>query len=203
MKPEAKEIYSEVKECFQSVIMKMEELKQDVLSTPDTKELVDMIYALRETYKYADDLRKEIERLRILAARIGVVHCDAQMIERVQTDYCSGTPKETSTFNYPHKRIKDPERYDTLMQALGIPFDVYSQELVRIHWPEFQRYCQRLLALGKNPPAGIDPADSNPVYDFSIRKKKEIDYDQSTTAVEKQAKQEQVEYVKDSKETPF
>ena len=197
MTPEAKNLFAKVKACFQSSIMEMEGLKNSVLAGEDTKELVDLIYALREAYGYADELRKELEKLRKLCARVAVVHCDSQMIEKVKTEYCTGTPKETSTYNYPARRIQDPERFDTLMAALGIPQDVYTQELVRIHWPEFQAYCQRLLEEGKNPPAGIDPADSNPVYDFSIRKRKEIE----GKIVE--SKEEEKDYAKSYPETPF
>jgi hypothetical protein len=174
MKSEVKDLFIRIKKHYQSLIMELESIKVS-LKSDTISDLVDTVYALREAHKYSDDARKEIERIRFLAAKFACLYCFEHAHDKINTNWCTGTPKETLTFNYPAKRYKDAERYDTLMKALGIPEEVYTQELVRIHWPNFQEYCQKLLAVGKNPPCGIKIDDSNETYDFTIKKKREID----------------------------
>jgi len=196
MTPEALSLYREVKATSQSTTLKLDAIKKMVQGL-ETRDLVDSIYVLREVVELTNTIKKEAEKVRKILAKVGVLHCDAFLIEKVQTAFCTGKPQETSEFSFPHKRDINPEQFDTIMRSLGIPKDVYEKELVRLHWPEFQKYCQALLADAKNPPAGIDPDKSFPVYDFSIVKKRGVSIDGGS------AMQDQIDAEREELENQF
>jgi hypothetical protein len=179
MTPELKQMYIEAKTLSQEITLKLETLRAQ-LPNMSVREVVDGVYALRETRDYLDKIKKDVEKMRSWFAKVGVLHCEARDLTEVRTKYCTGKPVEDVQFIFPQKREKDPKGFDAVMKDLGIPEEIYKNEVVRIHWPEFQNYCNKLLAEAKNPPGEISPSDSMGKYDFKIVKRRGVNIDSST-----------------------
>lgn len=185
MKTIVKDLYLQVKSLYGQSLVTLERIEQNImglLKTPDAPDgylsienQVDYVFALRETEELLERMLKNVKKVKRLASKQACITCVMDTIEKVETEYCTGKLNEKFAFVYPNRRRENQENYDTLMEALGIPVDVYSKELVRIHYPAFQAYCNELVSAGYTTPAGIDPNKQIPDYDFAVRRRKGVE----------------------------
>jgi len=140
-------------------------------------ERVDIVYGLQKTSEMLSELRKQIDKI---VKKLGTQTCmqmELSGIDKVKTGYCTATTKLEYFANLPHKREKDPVKFDAIMVAIGIPAEVVKQEGVRFHWPGFKEYLTNQVAAGFPVPEGIKPDDMYTEYTLSTRKLKEPDED--------------------------
>ncbi len=187
MRQIAKSLYKKIKSAYGQSIVDLETIQQDILGlvkTPENpdgfisaEDQADYAFALRECEELLDRMIKNVRKAKNMASKSACITCFSDMIDKITTDHCTAVPREKFAFQYPSKRRYDPETYDTLMEALGIPLDVYGRELVRLHWPNFQAYCNELTSAGHPIPAGLDPNKQISEYDLQIRRKSGIQID--------------------------
>jgi hypothetical protein len=137
-------------------------------------ELTDAVYSLGEAYKYADDLRREIDKTKKLASKL-VCLLWAKFTEGgpIRTAHCTGTPRIKMIASVPSAR-RDPEAYESLMEHLAIPERVWRNDVVRPHWPGLVEHLSQRLEQGLPVPPGIDPDKTYPDYAVTIRSKKGV-----------------------------
>lgn len=146
--------------------------KLNKLDTLDLDECIDAGYAIRETCEYLNDIRKTLEGV---SKQLQISICIKLLAlhrKKKATEHCTVTTNNKATAT-PPKLAKDPEKYYALMNFLKIPSDVSERELVRIHYPAFEKLCTELVEKGKCPP-GIDAKDIKTSFGVSFRRKKGV-----------------------------
>ena len=136
---------------------------------------VDTVYGLQKTSEMLTDIRKQIDKLE---KRLGLHTCmvmEFEQVHRLKTDHCSAGMKIEQFINLPHKREKDPEKFDRLMGQLGVPSDISEHEVVRFHWPAYKEWFSKRQADGEPLPIGVDPDDVYAEYSVQTRKVREPD----------------------------
>lgn len=139
-------------------------------------ELADAAFAMREIYNYLDDLRKEVKANKELCERMTcLLWARTSTGDPVRTPFVTATPCIKMTASIP-KRSTNLEAWEALMRFLKIPEELWSEEVVRPHWPSFVEYTSKLLEQGKPLPDGIDPNKTYPVYSLTLRGKIDVDH---------------------------
>ncbi len=175
MKQEAVSLYEAFIAAHADLYLPLKRLRERMQRTNDMHELVDTVLVLREMYKYADDLRKEIQRTRDVCERITcVIWAKGTDAEPIRTAYVTASPDIKYMASIP-KRKTDPEKYAALMNFLGIPDQLWrttGPEVVRAHWPGFVDYVSARMEAGLPLPDGLDVEKTYPVYKLTLRRKK-------------------------------
>jgi hypothetical protein len=185
-------IYVEVRKLHQMVMKLMREAHEVLdsveYSDASAADCVDLAHCLRQSGKFAEDLKKEFKGLEEELEKIVCMYIinDATNEEaRIQTDYASATADISHSYVIP-TFDKDPVGYEKLMTWLGIDPNLWDRgkeltdigenatKVVDVHWPGLQYLVQRLKAAGHNPPEGLDPDRAYPKYKLGIRQRKPI-----------------------------
>ena len=176
MKERTKKLYSNFalqhKLDLQSIKVWAEEEKTNY----SAYELTDSAYALREIIKFTEDTLKELKKQEKMSwAKCGIICITADVSGPIDTPYCVGQLKVEEIPDIP-KRHKDPERYDEFMKFMGIPPELYLNDMIRLHWPNFMEWYNQRLRDAKPSPKGLDPSKTTTTAKLSIRKKREIEF---------------------------
>lgn len=158
--------------------VRLGELDQVIKRINDMKELADCVYALREIIALLDDAKSTATRLKDYCERVAcVLWVKADNPKPISTAWCSGTPDLKTMASLP-KKSTDPDAYYALTRHLGIPDEVAKLDAARVHWPGFVEYLTKLTSEGRPLPPGIDPNQTYPVYSLSVRKRRELTFEQ-------------------------
>jgi hypothetical protein len=175
MNPKVVEIFKRVRDVHAEVYAELQQVHKDCNECGDIKELADQAYALREIYKYADDIRKEAEQTKRQCERLACfIYVAKNKDGPIRTPFATCTPTIKMMASIPSKR-KEPERYHTFMSGLGLPDEIIAADACRVHWPSFVEYYSRLQEEGRPTPPGIDVSKDYAVYSLTIRGQKGVD----------------------------
>ena len=141
------------------------------LKNKSKEELVDVGWAAKKASECFDDLRKELNKLESLAARLTCLKATEEEVVKVKGTYATASTELKMSANLP-SRSKNPEEYVALCEFLGIPSDLNELDLIRVHWPGFTELYTRLSKEGKPTPPGIDIAKTHAIYSLRYRERK-------------------------------
>lgn len=125
------------------------------------EESVDCQLCLREAAKFADDTRKECNKLLELLEKLTCMNwaLDPNADEKIVGELANGSPVVKTRVILPTLE-RDPERYAKLMDWLGVPEDLrdrgkvlyhegqFTTEVVKINWNGFQDAIDQWLLQG-------------------------------------------------------
>ena len=112
-------------------------------------EEIDLAFAARESLSTLEELTKRIRKLQTLCESLAA----KQMIgDPIRTEFCTASPKPRIWYKIPYKRGGNEEEFDGIMKTLGVPSNVYENELVRFHGPGVADYCTKMIGECKEPP---------------------------------------------------
>ena len=138
---------------------------------------VDTVYSLKKTEDLLDDLRKELKKVRTRIETRACLAFYAEEVDSFATSYCSSKVKITQFPAFPAKRDKDPEAFDALLTAMGVPEHLIIAETVRPSFEGFKAWFTEQQATGQPLPEGLTADEVYTVYELSTRKKKDPDED--------------------------
>lgn len=174
MRSKPRELFRFMSSSYMELLNRVKSLSADLNSETDIEELCDSAYAIREAHKQADDLRKKLNALQIKHAQlICALWLRSPDSDKIKTEYCTVTPVIKQIASVPSFR-KEPEVYRTLMEALGIPAEMYETGVVRPSYEAFCDYISELTAQGKPLPKGLDVAKVYQNPTVNIRKRKGV-----------------------------
>lgn len=166
------ELYEKVQALHAEAYSTLESLKGGLSASSDMKAHADAAYALRETAKYADDIRKMCIAQQETCEKIAcAVAIKLEHMGPIKTDHCTASTKIKMIASVPRPSTQ-PEEFAALMEYFGIKNN--TQELFRLHWPTFVDHLSDCLSEGKPLPPGIDPNKTYPEYRLVIHKKKGV-----------------------------
>jgi len=188
MNPLLVKLFREARAMHESLVTADAELRRLINQTPCRETQADTAYALRETSKFADDVRKRCDELSALAQRLACVLSVAeQNTSTIRTERCSATLDIKSIATIP-KQSTHPEQFAQLMEYLGVarhlwevPNEAEVEEesermhaIVKPHFPGLVQHLNRMMAEGKPLPPGLDLDKTYNDYRLIIRKKKGV-----------------------------
>lgn len=146
------------------------------------EEAVDIAFLLREMADYLDDLRKEMNKVRVIIEKVTCMRWmqtslnddPTKSAQSIQGDLAVGTPHLKMAATLPN-RHKDPEAYVKFMNQIGVSGEALKRDMVRVHWPLVIDYFTDLSEQGKPLPNGIDTSRTYPLYSLRLRERKEED----------------------------
>jgi len=167
------DLYRSIREFHAKTYASLQTAREQIGKCNDLEELTDRVYALREAYKYADDVRKELRNTKELAERIACLIW-AKMTDGgpVKTDFCTGVANVKIMASLPKKGTAS---HEALLKHFGISKE--HAETVQFHWPSMVEYLTHLTSEGRPLPAGVDPDRTYPVYTLTVRARKGVDED--------------------------
>lgn len=170
------QLYKRTKAFFTDAYERILEIRELTKAQTDMNELADWVYALRESYTFVDNLRKDIKAAMETCEKLACLFwIEMQDGDPIKTEYVTATPKVKMIASIPSKK-KDPEQYAKLMNFLGVDEKLYDEiEVVRPHWPGFVEMVSQLAEKGLPLPDGIDPTKTFPQYSLIVRKQKGVD----------------------------
>jgi len=175
MHTSAKLLYVQARKAHREIYKQLIDLKEDVANELSEVELADAAFALAQSIKYLEDLRKELTKaashIKNMACLLWTENQATTMNgEPIRTPYCTAMPEVKMYAPFPIK--KDREGWDELMDWLGIPKEIADKEIVRPHYPSMLELCTELSKEGKPLPPGVDPSKKKAQYDLKMRKTK-------------------------------
>jgi len=174
MHTKIKEMYVAAKRLHHQLYQQFQEIEAQ-FNLSNLAEKVDTVYGLQKTSQMLTDIRKQIDKLERKLGLQACVVMEFEQVHRLKTEHCSAGMKIEQFVNLPHKREKDPEKFDELMAQLGVPAEIAQQEVVRFHWPAYKEWLSARQANGDPLPAGVDPDDVYAEYSVQTRKLREPD----------------------------
>lgn len=186
MNPLLQDCYRTAKAAHEALYIRLQQIRQ-TLASQTLEGLADIAYALRESEKYLQDIRKENTATAETAERLCCLRYleDASNVEPIRTEYCTATPDMKTCAKVPNLK-NDPKGYASMMQWLGIDPILWDQgeietesgkedtEVVSVHWPGFTALLGRLAANGLPLPDGIEVDATYHLYKLRIRKRKGV-----------------------------
>lgn len=168
------DVYQKLHTVHRLFITDCLELEKRIVGMPDTQELADICYALREVFTLIDDMRKETRKLQDYASKLFTViwASDPNSTEdKVKTDWCtvSAEPKTRCSSPSPEK---EPERYRDVMKLLGVPDDVIELKALRADWDSFGDWLTEMQLAGKAIPDSVGRTYTE--YRVHIRSRKRL-----------------------------
>lgn len=171
---EIRSMYIDAKQVHHILFKDLQGL-EDKFKASKLAERVDIVYGLQKTSEMLNEIRKQIDKVsKSLGTRV-CMEMEVAGLRKLKTEHCTASVKVENFANLPHKREKDPEKFDTLMASLGVPSEVSQIEGVRFHWPGFKEYLTNQVAQGNPIPPGISPDDLYTEYTLATRKVMEPD----------------------------
>lgn len=171
MHPILQEAYVRADRAFAELTHTLAELDQaqKKFKLPDW---ADSAYALREVHDRLDRLRKEVNRRQEVVARILCLACPKMGVTDVQTDYCTATPDVKMMAKAP--RSPDDPLYRKALTEMGVSESMVDTGLLKFNFKTLEDMTTRAMESGDQPPLGLPPTHTFPVYRVLVRKKKEI-----------------------------
>lgn len=165
-------MYQEVRSTYLKLYSMLGDVRDGTKTTNyDVKEMVNMLYVLRETLKYHDDICKEI---RAVSELLEKVTCLMYMQEHIDDDppihasLATGTARMRMVSSPPHP-TKERERYIKMLKSFGVDDHIIETGVLNCHWVRMGDYITKLCEEGKPLPPGVDPDKTIPKYSVSIR----------------------------------
>lgn len=182
MHPTAREYYCKVKELYEHHVKGLIAMRALVEKTADLKELVDWAYAINQSSKFLDEMRKNINGIEDLAERIAcLIYMQTGCAEPIRTPHVTGTPNIKMIATLPKRRKPDgaqnPE-WIKLMTHLGVPkhlVEIEDQHAVDFHFPGLMAYLTRLQMEGRPLPPGVDTSRTYPEYTVKLTPRRGVD----------------------------
>lgn len=169
-----KRFFKCVTDLFKQCITQLQAMHNHAGIGTKHEDMADHIYALKESIKFIEKLKKETEAELTRCERIFCFQSiEEHAGEACRTDYCTVSPKVRQHVPIP-KLGKDPELYYALMDHIGVQREISDRELVRLHWPAFIDWLSESQAAGKPLPPGLDPTAVQAIYSTICRAKGEI-----------------------------
>ena len=162
-----KELYKDCMTLFNKWTTRMQELESSSIT-----DSLNTGYTIRESVEYINEIKKSLEKF---SSKIQAALCLTlleQGTKSAKTEYTTGVVNVKMSAT-PPKLSSNPEEYTCLMKHLNIPEEVYSRELVRIHYPAFEKNCTDLAGEGRTPP-GISTKGMRGLPKINFRKKKGV-----------------------------
>ena len=178
---------------FQETMTAVTSLEASINRTPTPEQLIqgpgdslanltDAIYAVRESYKLIDNLRKQVDKankqLQQTACVLYLESSPSQQAEFSDTgavigEYASGKPK-TNTSVESLKRVKSPELYDRFCrEVLGVTNEsLIEAGAVEVHYRYFGEWITQQLSEGYVKPDVMDQLKTYNEFEFSVTKKR-------------------------------
>ena len=159
-------------DCYQCISMIRDKIKANKYTMPD---LVNVVYVLRDISKFSDDLRKEcngVEQIAINVACALWVTFDSSI--NIKASLATGTPDIKIAAAIPNKN-REPEKFNALMDALGVDPKAVADNTVKPYWPGIMEYISSLAEQGKPLPVGIDAEKTYTQYKMRITPYKGLD----------------------------
>lgn len=137
-------------------------LKEFDASEASLEVMADRIFDLKESYKYLDACRKDVDKVKelmeyTLCAKMIATSC----LDTVRTETVTATPRITMTAGLPAHGT--PE-YAQLVEKIPM-------NCMRPHWPSLCEWLTETQAAGKPLPEGLSPEKTVPKFSISCRKK--------------------------------
>ncbi len=175
MVPEAQALFAILENAHSQVYLGVKALHEKVAACHDMVELTELAWTLKQSHKYADDMRKELERTQKTCERLACLLWTKTDGGPIRSPSCTATPRVKMMASLPH-RERDPEAYAALMSYLKIPPELWGDkdnyDVVRVHWPGFVDYLTEKIENGEPTPPGIDVTKTYPVYGLTMRGKR-------------------------------
>ena len=168
--------YAELKALYIRTYALMSTARDEAKSFAfDMPTQVNMVYVLRETARYADDLRKEAEGIQHLLEQLCCLqHTMSQSTDPVRATFATGSPTVKIGLKLPNKDA-EPQRYAELMKGLGIKEERVAKGLFKADWKRLCEHATALAAEGKPLPPGINPKDTFPTYSVTLHRTASLD----------------------------
>ena len=171
--------YGEIKSLFIKAYTELTEYRDKVKTLKyDERDLVNFVYVLRETSRYLDELRKEMNAVGDLCEKVCCAIFTKDALNSTETSIraslATGTPKLRMQAKIP-KRSDEPKKFYALMKHFGIDPKTADLDVMRIHWPSMRDSLSTTLAEGKPLPPGIDPEDTYPIYSVTVLQIQDLD----------------------------
>ena len=180
MTPKLQQMYREAKQVHGLFFTDLSGIKEH-FDDPQTKvvDKIDTVHTLKQVSGLLDDIRKEIDKLnKSLQVHTALAMYSAE-VDSVKTSFCSAKIDVKQFASYPHKRRADPEQFDKIMGALGVPKELTDRgedsEVVRLNWEGFCQYFSERQGTGKPLLEGIETDKVYTEYTIKTRKRKEVD----------------------------
>lgn len=174
MLPQLKQTYRDTKQVHSKLYQELKQIEQ-LFATQNLAGKIDTVYALQKISDTLTDIRKQVDKVVKSMTKPISIQMEFEQIERVSTPYCTAKTKVEVFANLPHKREKDPEKFDKIMNSLGVPLQVAQQEGVRFHWPGFKEILTQQQEQGLPLLDGISLDEIYTEYTLQCRKKLEPD----------------------------
>lgn len=174
MKPNVQAVYLAVRSHHENLYREVLNLKKECESF-SVADQADAAYALREAAELLDDSRKELNRLRKFIEQVACLRMYQAEVTKIKTNHVSASVKVSMYANYPHKKEKDPKRFEALMLSMGIPQNVVDTEAVRVNWEGFKDWFTIRQSNGEPLPEGVDVQEMYSEYGLNLRKLKGVE----------------------------
>jgi hypothetical protein len=172
-------LYRATRDLHELVIRLHTQLENRFKIEIDLEELVDGIYALRETSKFLEDSRKVADKFKhTLERQTCLVWAMRADDSNIRTEYCTGTPDVKPMASIPTKK-RDPVAFVALMKYLGVPEHLIGDDedspAVVPNWKGMSSLLAVLAKEGKPLPPGIDPESVYNDYSVTIYRRRDVD----------------------------
>lgn len=174
MLQQLKQTYHDTKQVHSKLYQELKQIEQ-LFATQNLAGKIDTVYALQKVSDTLTDIRKQVDKVVKSMTKPISIQMEFEQLASISTPYCTAKTKVEMFANVPHKREKDPEKFDRLMQGLGVPLQVSQQEGVRFHWPGFKDLLTLQQEQGLPLPEGLSMDDVYTEYTLQCRKKLEPD----------------------------
>lgn len=184
-----REAYATMKECYKETFEALQVIRQKYADEQRLNELVDILYALRETAGFADDIRKEFMRTfdeveKVLGERHAM---SVEYDKKIPGRFANAYPKV-------HRQLRTlptfkhyPELYTKLMLWFGAAPDLIDQgpllydegefksEVLKLSYEGFQDYITRCTLANIPLPQWLtDEINFVDVYAANVRKQDDL-----------------------------
>lgn len=179
MKDRAKEIYRKAETFYRETYDELAKLADDNADERNVEELADAALALREAHAMIERIKirmhfgkEEAER------RACLIAVKREQIDPIETPYVVARMKLQINPRLP-KRKSDPEGFARVMEALGVPRELWdtgreSDPVISVNWKGMVQLATDRAAAGYPLPGGISSDNTKPIYRLHLRKRKEI-----------------------------
>jgi hypothetical protein len=158
MQHEAHILMADINQKYQELVPLLEKLKEYVAhNATNAVELADIAFSCRQTETATTEFLKRVRELMRVSSGACCLVISFNGENIVRTDHCTATPNPKPWYKIPYKREQNSDKWDAIMEAIGVSDLANRKDLVRLHAPSFMDYCGELIGEGQQPPDGVDP----------------------------------------------
>ena len=153
MTPRAIDLYKQAHDAHLRLTQTVMQLETEARNCGDTVELADLGYALREANKLMEDSCVELRKLQKMTSQLFCLlwAMDPLAQDRVRTDWCTCAGVVKTVCNPPSQE-KDPELFEKLMTALGVPEEAVKTGALKLSFDGLGDWMTHAQRQGMNLP---------------------------------------------------